>query len=164
LTDFKIRNVSDEDFIKISQFGENCSPMINERKAIYHLFTKFFKDTSLVLEVNKNLKGFLIGFISQENNENAYIHLLCIETDLRRQKMASSLIENFINIVYSLGCKKVFLVCKPTNKTAIKFYNNMGFLSLHSDETIIIDDINIFRDYDGPNEDKIVFWKSITGI
>jgi ribosomal protein S18 acetylase RimI-like enzyme len=164
LTNFKIRNVSDEDFIKISQFGVNCSPMINERKAIYHLFTKFFRDTSLVLEVNENLKGFLIGFISQENNENAYIHLLCIENDLRRQNMASNLMENFISIVYSLGCKKVFLVCKPSNKTAIKFYNKMGFLSLHSDETIIIDDINVFKDYDGPAEDKIVFWKSITGI
>ncbi len=37
----------------------------------------------------------------------------------------------------------------------------MGFLSLHSDETVVIDDINVFLDYDGPAEDKIVFYKSI---
>ena len=110
---FKIRNTFEEDFIKISQFGEKCSPMINERKAIYHIFTKYFKNTSLVLEADGNIKGFLIGFISQENNENAYIHLLCIDKDLRGQNMASNLLEEFISIVSSLGCKKVFLVCKP---------------------------------------------------
>ena len=135
--------------------------MVNERKAIYHYFTKFFKNTSLVFEDNGNIKGFLLGFISQENNENAYIHLLCIKKDLRGQNMASNLVEKFISIVSSLDCKKVFLVCKPSNKTAIKFYNKMGFLPLHSDKTIIIDDINVFKDYDGPYEDKIVFFKSI---
>jgi hypothetical protein len=83
LTNFRIRNVFEEDFMKISQLGEKCSPMVNEREVIYHMFTKFFKTTSLVIEDNKNIKGFLIGFISQENNENAYIHLLCIENALR---------------------------------------------------------------------------------
>ena len=149
--------------MKISRLGENCSPMINERDAIYHIFTKYFKNTSLVLEDNKNIKGFLIGFISQENNENAYIHLLCVEKDLRRQNMAQNLVKEFINIVCSLNCRNVFLVCKPSNKAAIKFYNKIGFLSLHSDETVIIDDINVFKDYDGPAGDKIVFYKSING-
>jgi ribosomal protein S18 acetylase RimI-like enzyme len=161
LTNFRIRNVFEEDFMRIYKLGEKCSPMINEREAIYHIFTKFFKNTSLVLEDNENLKGFLIGFISQENNENAYIHLLCVEKDLRRQNMASNFVKEFINIVCSLDCKKVFLVCKSENKTAIKFYNKMGFLTLHSDETTLTDDINIFKDYDGPGEDKIVFFKFI---
>ncbi|MGB7968547.1 MAG: GNAT family N-acetyltransferase [Methanobacterium sp.] len=157
----RIRNVFEEDFMKISQLGEKCNPMINEREAIYHIFTKFFKNTSLVLEINNNIMGFLIGFISQENKENAYIHLLCVEKDLRRQNMASDLVKEFINIVSLLNCKKVFLVCKPSNKTAINFYNKMDFLSLHSDQTVIIDDINVFPDYDGPAEDKIVFYKFI---
>ena len=161
MTNFRIRNVFEEDFMKISQLGEKCSPMVNEREVIYHMFTKFFKTTSLVIEDNKNIKGFLIGFISQENNENAYIHLLCIENVLRRQAMAEKLVKEFINIVCSLDCKKLFLVCKPSNKTAINFYNKMGFISLHSDETVVIDDINVFKDYDGHADDKIVFCKSI---
>ena len=37
----------------------------------------------------------------------------------------------------------------------------MGFLPLHSDKTIVIDDINVFKDYDGPSEDKIVFCRTI---
>jgi len=50
LGDFKIRNVVEEDFNEISVVAENCSPMTNERKSIYHIFTKFFKKTSLVIE------------------------------------------------------------------------------------------------------------------
>jgi len=34
-------------------------------------------------------------------------------------------------------------------------------LSLQSDETTEIDGINVFKDYDGPKDDKIVFFKSI---
>ncbi len=161
---FKIRTVFEEDFIKISEFGERCSPMINERKAVYHLFTKYFKNTSLLLEENGNLKGFLIGFISQDNNENAYIHQLCIEKELRGQNMASNLVREFIRIVSSLGCKKVFLVCKPSNKTAINFYNKMGFSTLYSDQTILIDNTDVFMNYDGLGDDKIVFYKSIDRI
>ncbi|MBZ2165610.1 hypothetical protein [Methanobacterium spitsbergense] len=50
MIDFKIRNVNEEDFIEISKVAEKCSPMTNERNAVYHLFTKFFKNTSLVVE------------------------------------------------------------------------------------------------------------------
>ena len=35
MLDFKIRNVIEEDFIKISQVAEYCNPMTNERKSIY---------------------------------------------------------------------------------------------------------------------------------
>ncbi len=159
--DFKIRNVIEDDFIKISQVAEYCSPMTNERKSIYHLFTKFFKKTSLVVTGNGEINGFLLGFISQENPENSYIHLLCLKQAFRGQNIASNLVDEFIKIVSSLGCRKVFLICKPYNKAAIIFYSKIGFSSLQSDETTEINGVNVFKDYDGPKDDKIVFFKSI---
>jgi ribosomal protein S18 acetylase RimI-like enzyme len=161
MLDFKIRNVIEDDFIKISQVAEYCSPMTNERKSIYHLFTKFFKKTSLVVTGNGEINGFLLGFISQENPENSYIHLLCLKQAFRGQNIALNLVDEFIKIVSSLGCRKVFLICKPYNKAAIIFYSKIGFSSLQSDETTKINGINVFKDYDGPKDDKIVFFKSI---
>ncbi|HEX7467023.1 MAG TPA: GNAT family N-acetyltransferase [Methanobacterium sp.] len=161
MLDLRIRNVIEEDFLKIYEVGEYCSPMTNERKSIYHMFTKFFKQTSLVFEDNGEIKGFLLGFISQEDPEDSYIHLLCIKNDLRGQNLGSNLVDEFIKIVSSHGCRKVFLICKPSNKSAIRFYNKIGFLSLQSDETSKLDDVNVFKDYDGLNDDKIVFFKSI---
>ena len=161
MLDFKIRNVIEEDFIKISQVAEYCSPMTNERKSIYHLFTKFFKKTTLVVTGNGEINGFLLGFISQEDPESSYIHLLCLKHAFRGQNIASNLVDEFIKIVSSLGCRKVFLICKPNNKAAIRLYTKIGFSSLQSDETTEIDGIDVFKDYDGPKDDKVVFFKSI---
>jgi len=163
MSDFKIRTVVEEDFNEISMVAENCSPMTNERKSIYHIFTKFFKKTSLVIidDEDENVNGFLLGFISQDEPENSYIHLLCIEPSLRGQNMAFKLLDEFIKIVSARGCSKVSLICKPSNKRAIKFYNEHNFVQQKSDKTVEINGIDVFKDYDGPDDDKIVFYKFI---
>jgi ribosomal protein S18 acetylase RimI-like enzyme len=102
-----------------------------------------------------------LGFISQEEIEDSYIHLLSFEPGLRRQNMASKLLDEFIKIVSAMGCRKVSLICKPSNKTSIRFYNKIDFVSQKSDKTVEIDGINVFKDYDGPEDDKIVFYKVI---
>lgn len=163
MANFKIRNVVEEDFLAISNIAEKCSPMTTERNSIYHTFTKFFKNTSLVLEDidNKSIKGFLLGFISQDNPQNAYIHLLCLDKSLRGNGIGMSIVDHFISLVYAMGSKKVSLICKPYNQTAIKFYKKIGFNSESSDKTVEIDDLHVYKDYDGPGEDKIVFYKLI---
>ncbi len=162
MSDFIIRNVVEEDFIVISEVAEKCSPMTTERNSIYHIFTKFFKNTSLVVEdEDRRVRGFLLGFISQDNPENAYIHLLCLEKSLRGRKIAADIVNEFIKIISSLGCRKISLITKPSNKTAIRFYNKIGFLSDKSDKTVEINGINVFKGYNGPGHDKVVFFKFI---
>ncbi len=161
--DFKIRNVVEEDFNEISMVGEHCSPMTNERKSIYHMFTRFFQQTSMVIQdnVDGKIKGFLLGFISTDVPEESYIHLLCLKPSYRGKNMGSKLLDEFIKVVSARGCRKILLICKPSNKSAIRFYNKLDFLSQKSDKTVEIGDINIFKDYDGPKDDKIVFYKYI---
>ena len=60
-----------------------------------------------------------------------------------------------------MGCNKVSLICKPSNKRAIKFYNEHNFVQQKSDKTVEINGIDVFKDYDGPDDDKIVFYKFI---
>jgi len=115
----------------------------------------------IIDEEDENINGFLLGFISQEEPENSYIHLLCIEPSLRGQNMVLKLLDEFIKIVSAKGCSKVSLICKPSNKSAIKFYNKHNFVPQKSDKTVEIGGINVFKDYDGPDEDKIVFYKFI---
>ena len=102
-----------------------------------------------------------MGFISQEVPKESYIHLLCLETSYRGQNIALKLLNEFINVVSARGCEKVLLICKPSNKIAIKFYTKIDFLSQKSDKTVEIEGINIFKDYDGQNDDKIIFYKLI---
>lgn len=161
--DLNIRNAVADDFIGIAKLAENCGPMSTMPNAVYHLFTRHFKKTSFVVEDNANHKilGFLLGFISQDNPDESYIHLLCLDSDLRGLGVGKTLINLFTETVSRSGCKKIMLVTKPHNKISINFYRKMGFKSYPSDKTFELEGDNVHRNYDGPNQDKIIFIKQL---
>jgi ribosomal protein S18 acetylase RimI-like enzyme len=158
-----IRNVVPDDFMEIAKLAENCGHMSTMPNAVYHLFTRHFKKTSFVVEdtATHKILGFLLGFISQDDPEESYIHLLCLDPDLRGKGMGKSLINLFEDTVSKEGCEKIKLVTKPHNKISINFYIKMGFQSYKSPETVESEGLNVYKDYDGPDQDKIIFIKSV---
>ena len=164
MTDYNIRNIVEEDFNQLSCVAEKCQPMTNMKPTVYHVFTRHFKGTSFVIEnkLNNAITGFLIGFISQDNPNDSYIHLICLDPSLRGKGFAKILVEKFIQAVSKRGCKRVCLVTKPHNHISIKFYTKLGFESYNSDKTVNMDGINVYKDYDGSGDDKIIFIKSIS--
>jgi ribosomal protein S18 acetylase RimI-like enzyme len=161
--DLDIRNVVTDDFMGIARLAENCGHMSTMPNAVYHLFTRHFKKTSFVVEDNSNHKilGFLLGFISQDNPEESYIHLLCLDSELRGSGIGKNLMNQFAETVSKKGCKKIKLVTKPHNKISINFYLKMGFKSCKSPETFESEGLNVYKDFDGPDQDKIIFIKSL---
>lgn len=162
-----IRNAVEDDFQAIANLALNCSPMITERNSIYHIFTRFFQNTVFLAEIEdekqvKELVGFLIGFMSQKNKEDAYIHLLCVHPSCRGMGLGTDLIKKFLKVVIKMGCKRVYLITKPVNKTAIDFYTKMGFKKNHGYKTNIIGGEEVIKDYNGKGEDMIVFQKIIS--
>lgn len=160
MENLKIRNTLEEDFVEIADLAENCSPMETERNSIYHIFTKFFKSTSFVAELpSKEIGGFLLGFISQENPEEAYIHLLCVDPKMRGEHVGKKLVEQFIDELSLKGCKRVYLITKPVNWNSISFYKKLGFLEDKSRETINILGTNAVKNYNGMGQHMVVFYK-----
>ena len=162
MTDYCIRNTEEEDFVKIADLAEKCSPMVTERNSIYHIFTKFFKSTSLVVELDSGeLAGFLLGFVSQEDPEEAYMHLLCVDPKIRTRGIGKSLVEKFFEAVSLKGWKKVYLITKPINWKSISFYRNLGFLEEKKGNIINIMGASAIRNYNGMGEHMVVFYKYI---
>lgn len=161
--DLDIRNVVTDDFMGIARLAENCGHMSTMPNAVYHLFTRHFKKTSFVVEDNSNHKilGFLLGFISQDDPEESYIHLLCLDSELRGGGIGKILMNQFAETVSKNGCKQIKLVTKPHNKISINFYLKMGFKSCKSSETFESEGLNVYKDFDGPDQDKIIFIKSL---
>jgi hypothetical protein len=54
MEEFHIRSVKEDDFLKIAEIAPKCPPMVTERNSIYHIFTKFFKNTSFVVETTED--------------------------------------------------------------------------------------------------------------
>lgn len=162
MMEFNVRNTEEKDFVEIADLAENCAPMETERNSIYHIFTKFFKSTSLVAESEfGEIIGFVLGFISQENAEEAYMHLLCTDPKRRGKGIGSSLVEKFLEIAALKNCKKVYLITKPINWKSISFYRNLGFLEDKSEDIINIMGVPAIRNYDGRGEHMVVFYKDL---
>lgn len=161
MENIKIRGTSEEDFVEIADLAENCSPMETERNSIYHIFTKFFKSTSFVAELpSKELCGFILGFISQENPEEAYMHLLCVDPKIRGRYIGKNLVEKFMEEASLRGCNKVYVITKPINWKAISFYKKLGFLEDKSHKTLNILGANAVKNYNGMGQHMVVFYKS----
>lgn len=162
MEDLKIRNTLEEDFVDIAELAEECSPMETERNSIYHIFTKFFKSTSFVAELTSGeLAGFVLGFISQENPEEAYIHLLCVDPKMRGRNIGKKLVDAFIDSAASKGCKKINLITKPINWNSISFYKKLGFLEDKNGETMNVLGTTAIKNYNGMGEHMVVFYKLI---
>ncbi len=160
MENFKVRNTIEEDFVDIADLGEKCSPMAIERNSIYHIFTKYFKSTSFVAELGSGeIVGFLLGFISQENPEEAYMHLLCVDPKIRNMGIGRALVDQFFEAASLKGCKKVYLITKPINWKSISFYRNLGFEEDKSGNTINIMGTTAIKNYNGLGEHMVVFFK-----
>lgn len=162
MEDLIIRSTLEEDFIKIADLAKECEPMETERNSIYHIFTKYFKSTCFLAELpDGEIGGFLLGFISQENPDESYIHLLCVDPKMRGKNIGKNLTDAFINFAVSKGCKKAKLITKPINWNSISFYKKIGFLEEKSGETMNILGTTAIKNYDGDGEHMVVFYKCI---
>jgi len=158
-----VRNVREEDFLAIAELAYECPPMVTERNSIYHIFTRFFSTTSFVAEDGDEVMGFLLGFISQDNPSEAYIHLLCVSPSLRGGGTARQLLESFTVTVRGMGAREIYLITKPSNHRAIRFYLKNGFRPVEAGKTVDAGPVVALADYNGPGEDMVVFRKSIPG-
>lgn len=160
---FHIQNINEDDFLTIGETALKCPPMATERNSIYHIFAKFFNNTSLIVKTkDDNIVGFILGFISQINPQDAYIHLLCIIPAYRKNGLAMALVKEFLDIVTRKGCSRVYLITSPKNNVAIAFYKSLGFKPVEKGDKIEINGIGAVKDYNGPGEHKVVFCKSLS--
>ena len=86
-----IRNARETDFVECVSIAHRAWPEFNEREAIYHILCRHFPDTCFMSEEGGKIQGFLLGFISQADTREAYIHLICVEPSAQRQGVAGRL-------------------------------------------------------------------------
>jgi ribosomal protein S18 acetylase RimI-like enzyme len=154
-----IRNVLSSDYTPVISVlnewwgGRHMSDMLPK------LFFIHFNKTSYIADEHTEIIGFIIGFVSQTNPEEAYIHFLGIHPDYRRKGVASKLYNHFFDIVRGMDCKVVKCVTSTVNKPSINFHRAMGFqVEKGSAE---IEGVSFHSDYDGPGEHRVLFMKNL---
>ncbi|MEV7422041.1 MULTISPECIES: GNAT family N-acetyltransferase [unclassified Streptomyces] len=114
------------------------------------LFLSHFFETSLIAERDGELAGFVIGFLSPSEPQEAYIHFTGIAPAWRRSGLGRFLYERFFERARADGRTVVKAITSPQNSRSIAFHNAMGFT-----------DSAPIADYDGPSLDRVTFTRPL---
>lgn len=125
------------------------------------LFFQHFTDSSCLVEsADGRLVAFLVGFVSQSDPEVAYIHFVGVDPALRRRGLAGGLYRRFFRLAAARGCSRVRCVTSPGNANSLAFHTGLGF-RIDPGE-VMVDGVDIQRDYDGPGLHRIAFTRTLT--
>ncbi|HEY5159963.1 MAG TPA: N-acetyltransferase [Gaiellaceae bacterium] len=152
MTEIEIRHARPSDYGRVY-------PLVNEwwggREMTQNLPSVFFvhfEGSSFIAHTpDCSLAGFLCGFLSETNPDEAYIHMAGVAPELRRQGIGRRLYDTFFETARARGRARVSLITAPINTGSIAFHEALGF-ELE----------RVLENFAGPGEDRLVFIKRLT--
>ena len=127
------------------------------------LFLDHFHRTSLVAEIaagapgeldaygsTEQVAGFLIGFLSPSESDEAYIHFVGIDPQSRKSGLARERYERFFARARATDRHIVKAITSPSNAASSGFHRHMGFTVSAA-----------VRDYNGPGHHLVTFERKI---
>jgi ribosomal protein S18 acetylase RimI-like enzyme len=116
------------------------------------LFFEHFRDTSFVVEDDSGeLAGFLVGFLSQSHEREAYVHFVGVAPAARGSGLGRELYERFFAVARAHGRDMVKAVTSPVNTASVAFHRSIGFEAAEP-----------APGYDGPGEDRVRCTRHLT--
>jgi ribosomal protein S18 acetylase RimI-like enzyme len=158
----QIRNITSSDYRFIISVVNEWWDGRNMRMMLPKLFITHFYQTSFVAEREGEIVGFVIGFLSPAYSDEAYIHFVGVHPNYRDEGIGRLLYEHFFDVVRHEGRSIVRCVTSPVNQRSINFHQRMGFEIVPGDAEI--NGISFIRNYDGSNEDRVLFVKKLSSI
>jgi len=126
------------------------------------LWFQHFTGTSWVVEDGTGrLVGFIVGFISPDHPEVAYIHMVATSPNDRRAGLGRALYERFIADVGSRGVRQVMAITWPGNRVSVEFHRAMGFAPDDGPGTQRLYGTPAYPDYDADGDDRVVFSREL---
>jgi ribosomal protein S18 acetylase RimI-like enzyme len=161
-----IRNARPSDYprvIEVMDYWWDGRPMSSR---LSRVFFEHFESTCFVAEVKGRLVGFVLGFLSQSNRDEAYIHFVGVHPDYRRLGVGKLLYRRFFAAACEQGRSVVRSSTSPVNSRSIAFHRALGFALEPGDATL--DGVAVHSDYPLPGESRVRFVRdlsaSVTGV
>lgn len=129
---------------------------------IHHLLPRLwlqhFTGTSWIAEDAQGAPiGFLVGFVSPDHPDQAYIHMVATSPNHRKAGLGRALYERFFEDVRARGVRRVTAITWPGNRVSVGFHRAMGFTPFDGPGTQRLYGTPAFADYDAEGDDRTVF-------
>ncbi|MDH3343895.1 MAG: GNAT family N-acetyltransferase [Desulfobacteraceae bacterium] len=124
------------------------------------LFLEHFFNTSMVMEDRENeLIAFLIGFLSQSQANECYIHFVGVHPEYRGLGFGTYLYRQFFQTCKENHRTIVRACTSPVNKGSIEFHKKMGFQIEPGNGQLL--NVSVTLDYNCPGDPKVLFVKKL---
>ena len=126
------------------------------------LWFQHFTGTSWIAEdAEGRLVGFLVGFVSPDRPDEAYIHMVGTSPNHRGVGLARALYERFFDDGRARGVRRVSAVTWPGNRVSVGFHRAMGFRPSEGPGTQNLYGTPAYPDYDAEGDDRVVFSREL---
>jgi len=153
--DMSIRNCTPKDHPGIIGVMKDWWGGRDLRGMLPRLFLEHFTNTSFVVENDRALIGFLIGFLSPARPREGYIHFVGVHPAFRAMGMGAFLYHRFFDLCRQNSRDVVRACTSPVNQGSVAFHQRMGFRI--SEGNAVMDGIPVTLDYNRPNDPKVLF-------
>ena len=120
-----VRNFLPEDADAVLAIVAQAPTSANWSKESYLKFAREEGSLALVLEINSQIQGFLVGRLAADQAE---LLNLAVAAAHRRKGVGKALFSHALREWLSGGAKAVYLEVRESNTCAIAFYEKSGFL------------------------------------
>jgi len=122
----------------------------------------YFGSTSLLAEtVDRKVAGYLVGFVSPDRPEEAFIHTAAVNPNLRRRGVGRELYRRFGILAAARGARRLVVPVWPGDPMAVKFHHALGFEPQGGDGAMRLYGTLALPDYEYPGEDRAIFVREI---
>ncbi len=127
------------------------------RDLLPRLWLQHFSGTSWVAEdAGGTLLGFLVGFLSPDRPDEAYVHMLATNPNRRRRGLGRALYDRFIEDARAAGRLRIVAITWPGNRVSVDFHRRLGFRPDDGPGTVPIYGVPAYADYDADGQDRAV--------
>ena len=128
------------------------------RALLPRLWFQHFTQTSWVAETAAGtLAGFVVGFMSPDHRDEAYVHMIGADPNLRRRGVGRALYARFAEDVGARGARRIHAVTWPGNRISVDFHRALGFVPDDGPGTQRLYGTPSYPNHDAEGEDRVHF-------
>ena len=159
LNEINIRNARPSDHEKIVSVMPEWWGGRDLSSSVLKVFFIHFSNTIYIAEINNELVGFIVGFMSQTEENVGYIHFAGVHPKFRKSGIGRLLVQKFYEVCKTNNRSIVKSCTSPVNKLSINFHQKMGCTIEPGDG--IIDGVPVTLNYLGKDNPKVLFKKDL---
>jgi predicted GNAT superfamily acetyltransferase len=156
------RRPTEADYPRISRIVDDWWGGRKMDLLLPRLWLQHFTGTSWLAETpDGELAGFLVGFLSPDQPEVAYCHMVATRPSIRELGVGRALYERFFADARAAGRSTVKAVTWPANRTSLAFHRALGFDVVGGEGTQNLYGTPAVAGYDFDREDRATMIRSL---